>query len=239
MKASIHLDKFTTQTVDLGYGVGAVSVVQPDGSIIYYLNSRLSEEKRNDAFKAEMDMLRSDMEKATARKKATRRYLRYMDGSKVNGPMPVFYNNDVKRIGRGVYIPTLMNAGKLMKSIDVLRPLLRDICLYYDIRQTVPHLPVERFREATEGVSWEDVRFIGWTPGKTSLPALAHFDGNGITGTIYYKIDGSIDCITLVIAVEHDGHEFTITADIITRRNRLSINSIYRSIDGKDFVQIY
>ena len=239
MVAKIRLDDYATRTADLGDSVGAVSKVEPDGRVIVYLNTRWPEDKRNAALADELAYLRGVSDRAKIGTVKRQRFLRSMDGTPSFGPMPVFNNVDVKRAGKGIYTPTFYNVSKLSYDIASLRPSLRDICLYYDIRQTIPHLPIERLKRASEALTEHCVKFIGWTTSDVSVEALATFETDEMIGTIYYNVDGSVNSVFIRFNIVNDGHTFVITASVLRNKKRLSIIAISRSIDGRDSRQIY
>lgn len=237
---TVNPDKYTVSIVPLDMGVGAVSKVLADGSIKVYLNTMWESDRRAGALKAELDYYKAKVAERAEDKQKVPRCIRYTDGSLAVGPMPVFRNSEIRRIGNGIYSPIGMNKRKIARDIAEFNGALEDVCFYYNVTQTQPYVPIGVLRENISNVSTENVQFIGWVcpKGSGSIPAMAHIEKGKTYGTFYYNVKGRITDAVLMAVIAHDNHHFIITADIRQHNGKLKPFMISRDVDG-DFKQVY
>lgn len=253
-------DDCAVRLIDLDPGVGGLIAVDEEGFVNIYLNARLSQDAQRRALQHELrhyyrgdlfsDADIREVERAVDApppgEAPKRRVLRAIDGSRLRDPAPVFAPDGLRRVGRGLYLPTGENRDRAERDLGAVEALVDEACRVYDVMQTPPRLSAARLREAARGLGAGDIAFIAWRPEAAGgsadaprLPVVMHFcretEAHGVRGAVYYAADGRVD--NALAALRLDG--FRITVDLRNRGGALAVWGIFREIDGRRYERIY
>ena len=248
-------DSYCIRLIDLPPSVPAQIREYPDGHIDIFVNARLSYDGQRDAVQHEIEHWQNDdfhneddirtveyradhPEEPKPRAVKKRLIIRSMDGKRLESPSKVFDRYQVTRVGRTLYMPTGRNAVKVERTLQVLRPLLVDALHIYDVMQAPPVVPVAALAGQCERLGMDDVSFIGWAPldregNETATPVMMHFETDGISGSVYYRQDGTADGANVAFHESDGQHDIDIYVGLDRRRFVLRPEMISRTVDDR------
>ena len=191
--------------IDLDPAVDGLLAVDESGFANIYLNARLSREAQRKALRHELNHYRrgdlyskADIRGVERRAgQPTRPALLAVDGS----PLPdsaAFKPGELRRVGRGLYLPTGENRRRVEADLKALEALLLEAVRTFDALQTPPLFPIHRPRALVGGLCCEVVAFLAFQPvaRQSALPVAVQLfrePEDRLRGAVYYDARGSMD----------------------------------------------
>ena len=220
--------------VDLPVQAGGLISVDEEGFVNIYLNARLSRDAQREALQHELRHhyrgdLYSDRDIRTVEREADVPGLMYIDGTPLEDPPTLFDPAALRRVGRGLYLPTGENLARAAAHVARLRELLLEACRIYDVMQTPPLLPLDTLTATAGALGAGDIAFAGWQRLDARRVPVVHLSREDLYGAVYFGDDGAPDNALMVMLPG----EARLTVDIRRRRGRLEVCGIVREIDGR------
>lgn len=225
--------------VDLPVEAGGMIAVDETGFVNIYLNARLSRQAQREALQHELRHhyrgdLYSDEDIRDVERAADGPGIVTLGGSPVAANAAAFDPGELRRVGKGLYLPTGDNLARAAAHIDALRQLLLEACRVYDVMQDPPVLSRGALEDLAGSLGAGDIAFVAWHDAAEACPAVLHFSREDLYGAIYYAPDGAPDNALAVMVVG----EIRLTVDVRRRGARLDVCGITRSAGGRT-VRIY
>lgn len=225
--------------VDLPVTAGGMIAEDETGFINIYINARLSRDAQLEALQHELRHhyrgdLHSDVDIRTVEAEADATGLYAIDGTLLREAGAAFDPEGLRRVGKGLYLPTGENLRRAGAHIHRLRGLLMDACRIYDVMQTPPLLDRDVLCALAGALGAGDIAFVAWQIVGARPVAMLHFSREKLYGAVYYAPDGAPDNALAVMLCG----DIRVTVDVRRRAGRPEIFRITREI-GERVERIY